>query len=370
MANLRFSGPLATKANRHWTKARHFILGHCRFSSMFKMALMIPLMSWVMLFNLSKYIPEDARLPIDVKTLPTVEKALLFGYSLQHFPRNIIPDHGDGWAALEGFFDLAAGFAYFIHFGLSWIVALVLYFYYRKKRTEDGRPFVSPWTFLFVLGMVNFAAVVTQMLWPTAPPWYVEIHGIDYKASYNTTGYEAGLRYTDKLLHMYIFRSMYGQSPVVFGSFPSLHGSWPIVITMFLPPFRSLRILGFFYISLVWWAAIYLNHHWLLDLIGGAAYVVLFYFLGMQIVKQVLKRWPHRALTSSMTFIRLSDELVELVVHSGGSYSPSIKSGGESEEAEDGEKDLSGEEGYIEEMEQDDDRFLPDQGSSQKEQVV
>lgn len=85
----------------------------------------------------------------------------------------------------------------------------------------------------------------------------------------------------------------------MFGSWPSLHGAWPIMITIFLPKIVVLKVLGMYlaewckeqfivgviYILWVWWAAVYLNHHYLVDLLGGLLFVILGYYLGLATVE-------------------------------------------------------------------------------------
>src|SRR3990167_7951163 len=75
-----------------------------------------------------------------------------------------------------------------------------------------------------------------------------------------------------------LFSSMYGQNPVVFGSFPSLHGAWPFLISIYTPT----HVLGNFkwlYVAWIWWAALYLKHHYLVDLLGGAFYTLVPFFV-------------------------------------------------------------------------------------------
>lgn len=144
-----------------WTK-------YTRFALWFKIMVVIPTLLWLMLFNFYVQIPIDLRPRIDVSTLPTLESFVLSGYSLQTWPRSILPDN---------FFlyilDFLAAFVYLIHFFFAWIFALFLYIYHRNRKTPQGHPVVEPWTFLLTMGILNILAVATQISWPTAPPWYL-----------------------------------------------------------------------------------------------------------------------------------------------------------------------------------------------------
>jgi len=254
-----------------------------RFSLHFKCLLMLPLLLWLILFQFCKYLPFVARPSIDVTSLPTVESWILFGYSLQHFPQINNTE-------FQEFLDLIAAVAYLLHFFVSWIFATFLYFYYRKK-TILGHPVIQPYSYLWCFGILNFAAVVTQLAWPTAPPWYFETYGTT-PANYTLQGSPAGLKDADAIIKYPLFATVYGNSPIVFGSFPSLHAAWPIMITIFTPPLKSLKILGVVYAAIVWWAALYLNHHFLVDLLGGLAFVIFSYhfgMLGIQVIQSLLK---------------------------------------------------------------------------------
>jgi len=144
------------------------------------------------------------------------------------------------------------------------------------------------------MGILNLLAVITQISWPTAPPWYVEQYGGEHEANYETVGDEAGLARVDNLIRFSLFQHLYGQSPIVFGSFPSLHAAWPIVITTFSPDYKILKIIGTIYVAVVWWAAMYLNHHYFVDLLGGAVFTAFSYFVSTQIISMMVKNLKHR----------------------------------------------------------------------------
>jgi len=270
-----------------------------RFSLVFKLVLIIPVLLWLIMFQFSKYIPHDQRPTIDVETLPKLENLLLLGNSLQHFPRNKIPE-GEQFKDLRTFLDMTAAFAYLIHFVVTWIFAVFLFLYFRKKTTTLGYPVIQPYTFLWCFGILNVFAVATQLAWPTAPPWYVENYG-NLPANYTMPGDRAGLRYADDFLQYPLFRNLYGHSPIVFGSFPSLHGAWPIVITIFAP-IKSLKIIGTAYVAIVWWAAVYLNHHFMVDLIGGGLYVFVSYYIGAWTLKAFRRYFRDKMLSPSFKF--------------------------------------------------------------------
>lgn len=263
-----------------------------RFKWWFKLLCLLPTILWFAEFNLSKHIPADARPEVDTTTLPYLDSRILFGYTLLHWPRNALEGHDN----LKGFiyiFDLLSAFVYVIHFCFAWIFSLLVYLYLRRKTDSNGKPLTDPWAFLWCLGLLNFTAVTLQLCWPTAPPWYVELYGTK-PPSYGMHGDPAGLENADAILHIPLFGSIYGNSPIVFGSFPSLHGAWPIMITMFTPPGKAFKIAGATYAGLVWWAAMYLNHHFLTDLIGGLLFVLVNYFGGLALLRLIQNYFKDR----------------------------------------------------------------------------
>jgi len=202
-------------------------------------------------------VPPDWRPEINVQTLPFLERAL-FGSLFSA----IVETTNDS-------FVLLAAIPYLLHFAIPWVFAVYLW-------KIDGKPF----TFLWCMGILNTASVLTHLFVPTAPPWYIEKYGLDTPADYNMKGDPGRLAEADELLSVPLFKHLYGNNPIVFGSFPSLHAAWPFLIAIFMPE----RRLKWLYVGWVWWAALYLKHHYFLDVIGGAIYTVAVLVLARQIL--------------------------------------------------------------------------------------
>jgi membrane-associated phospholipid phosphatase len=159
-----------------------------------------------------------------------------------------------------------AAVPYLAHFSLPFLFVTYLL-------KVDGKPFLFLWYF----GLLNFTGVMTHMIFPTAPPWYNARFGIE-PATYDIPGDPGRLKRADEILEVPLFESIYGNSPLVFGSFPSLHAGWPFLIciytTIFKLPFLH-RFVKWGYVCWVWWAALYLKHHFMLDVLGGAVYALI-----------------------------------------------------------------------------------------------
>lgn len=76
---------------------------------------------------------------------------------------------------------------------------------------------------------------------------------------------------------------MFDNSPVVFGSFPSLHIGWPSTTACFVYFETSLplwlRIASVAYVAYVGLAVMYLQHHYFVDVAGGVLYAFVAYRL-------------------------------------------------------------------------------------------
>jgi membrane-associated phospholipid phosphatase len=122
------------------------------------------------------------------------------------------------------------------------------------------------WAF-FVSTLV---AVVVHHVAPTAPPWYEHLHGcvVDTSARANEG---PNLARVDALLGTSYFTSMYRRSSDVFGALPSLHVVYPVLIAL-----EGWAIFGRWFrigavVFAVWmcFAAVYLDHHWVVDVAAG-----------------------------------------------------------------------------------------------------
>lgn len=228
--------------------------------------LCIPLVLWLSLFQVAGSLPDHIRPSIDVSTLPFVER-LFFGYSLLY---KLFPP--------VDYLVVAAAIPYLAHFSLPFLFSVYLW-------KVDGKPTLYLWYF----GVMNLTAVLTQLLYPTAPPWYNGKYGVS-PASYDLPGDPGRLGRADLLLDFPLFHNLYGASPVVFGSFPSLHAAWPFLLasytTLMRVPFPT--ILKWCYVLWVWWAAVFTKHHFLVDVLGGALYVILALVISRYVLKKDL----------------------------------------------------------------------------------
>ena len=75
------------------------------------------------------------------------------------------------------------------------------------------------------------------------------------------------------------FAGFYGRSNDVFGAVPSLHVAYPCLVVLFgWPVLRVLgRALALLFLASMCFSAVYLDHHWIIDVLLGLVYTVATY---------------------------------------------------------------------------------------------
>lgn len=227
-----------------------------------RVILCVPFVLWIVLYAGAPYIPLSARPKIDVSALFEFDTAMF-----HYLPSTEL-------AKLQNVvFDVLGAIAYTLHAG--WPVVFLLYMIFFKRR-ELILPYLN------CFGLVCFLALLTQLVMPTAPPWYYYKYGFA-PASYDMKGDPAGLARVDERFNLTFYKNMFDSSPVVFGSFPSLHVGWPSVLAFFLyfettlPRWMRIGYVG--YVAYVAIAVIYLQHHYVVDVLGGVLYAAVVYKL-------------------------------------------------------------------------------------------
>lgn len=131
----------------------------------------------------------------------------------------------------------------------------------------------------------NFALYVwAYLIWmvlPVAPPWYVELYGLG-PAQLGVPPEAAGAARFDALVGLPFFESYYARNTNVFGALPSLHCGQTFLLFLVCLSFRKWRGLSLGFFGLVFFASVYLNHHYILDGLLGMAMAALVWLLFLQ----------------------------------------------------------------------------------------
>lgn len=171
--------------------------------------------------------------------------------------------------------DVVAAMPYLFHFPLPF---LFLFYLASNRHRRQGL-----YQYIWIAGWVNLMAVTIQFIFPTAPPWFVDsavYDGVDQHLISSLPN-EAGFQRLDAMIGAPFFHSIYAQSPVKYGAFPSLHVAWPVVILV-CNPWISTRFAAL-HVAWITWAALYSNHHFAVDALGGILLVLIIHFMATRV---------------------------------------------------------------------------------------
>ena len=162
--------------------------------------------------------------------------------------------------------DLFCGLAYTPMFFIGESVLLSIWFVTKGRIARAER-----FTWIFVVA--NFVGFACYYIYPAAPPWYVAAHGFTVDMSVRAS--PAGALRFDQLIGIPIMQGFYGKSADVFGAIPSLHVVYPFLAMIYGWHLRRFRLIALPYFLLVCFAAVYLDHHYLLDIFLGLGVALL-----------------------------------------------------------------------------------------------
>lgn len=191
--------------------------------------------------------------------LPALEN-VLYGANLS----NILSAHK------HPILDILAWLPYgLIHFGAPVVCSLIMFIF--------AAPGTTP-VFARTFGWLSIVGVTIQLAFPCTPPWYENEHGLA-PAAYGMPGSPAGLARIDQILGFDMYTTNFTNAPVPFGAFPSLHAAYAVLEALFMmhcfPQFRAFFIA---YAGWIWWATMYLSHHYAIDLVGGGLLAAAFFY--------------------------------------------------------------------------------------------
>lgn len=164
--------------------------------------------------------------------------------------------------------DLLCGFAYLFYIAEYLITAFILFF-----RGKLGILRVFGACFL----CVNLLGFLTYFIYPAAPPWYVSQYGLG-PARLDVHPSPAAAHRFDQLLGTHFFDEMYGRGIDVYGAYPSLHVTYPLLVAWTCFQVRELhwfRAPAIAFYLLMCLSAVYLQHHYVMDILLGTLYVLL-----------------------------------------------------------------------------------------------
>ena len=191
-----------------------------------------------------------------------VERFISFGHVLPVWLQQTLYHHPN-----IGPLEIIMAAVYAAHFVLPLAVAFVLWI---RRRT-------AYYHYVIALMLMSLAQFVTALLLPVAPPRFSGQYGEALPIV--DIGSEVA-RQTGIGVVSWAYQSLIA-NPVA--AFPSLHAAYPILAFLFLhrywPRWSYLMLI---YSAVVWFAIMYLGHHYLVDALGGLLYAVVAYWVVSQ----------------------------------------------------------------------------------------
>ncbi|KAF8646600.1 hypothetical protein AX16_007168 [Volvariella volvacea WC 439] len=220
----------------------------------------IPVISWILTFYSCQFIPASWRPAVSVSLLPTLE-SVFYGANISDILTRFT----------HPALDILAWIPYgIVHYTFPFFVAIFLWLF----RPKEALHF---WAKAF--GYMNMTGVLTQLIFPCSSPWYELIYGLT-PASYSTRGSPGGLARIDALFHTHGYTTAFNNSPLVFGAFPSLHAGFATLEALFLTHFfPQTTVYIWSYVAVLYWSTMYLTHHYLIDVVGGACLATASFYL-------------------------------------------------------------------------------------------
>ncbi|TRO50361.1 inositol phosphorylceramide synthase [Candidatus Bathyarchaeota archaeon] len=138
--------------------------------------------------------------------------------------------------------------------------------------------------YTIALAILTYSALITFLVFPVAPPWY------------GVNGVTRILFDVDASLGVPVYRTLYDfLQPNQFAAFPSLHSALPWLIALYglkIEKIKALPILAFPFG--VWFSAVYLGEHYIVDIIGGIAYATIAFIIAEKLIPYIQVRRANR----------------------------------------------------------------------------
>ncbi|NNE26119.1 MAG: inositol phosphorylceramide synthase [Saprospiraceae bacterium] len=232
-----------------------------------------PFFTYIFCYNSLKVLHDYNIFKIRIEELYNIELAL-FGFSYngsivtlcEYFNQN-----------LSTFCDIIAGSFYITWAPFPILFGLFLFFKGKYKLLFD---------FWLCFLMANILGFIGYIVYPAAPPWYYFEYGNQLIVDLQSNA--AGLTRFDDLIGYPLYSNMYAQGTNTFGAMPSMHAAFPLILTFYASKTKNKWLIGLFGISLfaIWFAAIYSNHHYIIDVVVGIICAI----IGIIITESIVNR--------------------------------------------------------------------------------
>ncbi len=172
-------------------------------------------------------------------------------------------------------YDLLATLFYFLHFALPLAFGFLLWLSSRERFRQ------------FVIGilLLSYAGWLTYLVFPSAPPWMAAQTGLLPNVQKIL---DATLALFPAALELPTIYHRLNPNPVA--ALPSMHAAYPFLILLFSLRFFGKKALFFLiYVLLAWTSFVYLGEHYVIDILMGALYAIVFFYLSCYLWTKIVK---------------------------------------------------------------------------------
>jgi membrane-associated phospholipid phosphatase len=172
-----------------------------------------------------------------------------------------------------------------VFYGIYFFVPTIFAFVIWKKSPKNY------WKYIVAFGVLTYAALITYLFYPVAPPWY-EFNSA-FTSSYTGPVVQRVLTTSvDVNLGIPVYRTLFDfLGGNLFAAFPSMHSAMPWLVFLFAFKIWKWKSLPAAIIPVgTWFSAVYLGEHYIVDVLGGIAYACIAFIAVEKILPLLSKR--------------------------------------------------------------------------------
>ncbi len=172
-----------------------------------------------------------------------------------------------------------------VFYGIYFFVPTVFAFIIWKKSPQNY------WKYIVAFGVLTYAALITYLFYPVAPPWY-EFNSVFTSAYTGPVVQRVLTTSVDVNLGIPVYRTLFDfLGGNLFAAFPSMHSAMPWLVFLFTFKIWKWKSLPVAIIPVgTWFSAVYLGEHYIVDVFGGIAYAVIAFVAVEKIFPLLSKR--------------------------------------------------------------------------------
>lgn len=222
----------------------------------------LPLVLLMTLYELFRGFADDLNGTVNITPMIDFDRWMFFG----NLPTVVLQDWW--WHGSVQWYDFYFYFLYMIHFLMPALLAVLIW----KTKPKHY------WQFMWALVGLSFAAFVTYLAYPAAPPWMASVDGYIVEPMRRVSSdiwWAMGVKN---------FTELYNNIPAnQVAAIPSLHSAFPMLFAMFVTGLYGMRRFWWVYIYPIsmWVGVTYMGEHYVIDAILGALYAALAYYLSI-----------------------------------------------------------------------------------------